>query len=78
MALAWCLALAAGQRRPWPRTRTNAAARDAAAGANPGPSAGGSIRGRNAVRQCTSWLATEYRPSGTVIVPRMRCWWERG
>jgi hypothetical protein len=36
---------------------------------NPGP---------DAVRQCASWLATEYRPSGTVIVPRMRCWWERG
>lgn len=34
--------------------------------------------GPNAVRQCTSWLAQEYRPSGTVIVPRMRCWWERG
>ena len=34
--------------------------------------------GPNAVRQCTSWLATEFRPSGTVIVPRMRCWWERG
>jgi hypothetical protein len=32
----------------------------------------------DAVRQCESWLATEYRPSGTVIVPRMRCWWERG
>jgi hypothetical protein len=31
--------------------------------------------GPNAVRDCTSWLATEYRPSGTVIVPRMRCWW---
>lgn len=34
--------------------------------------------GRNAVRQCTSWLATEYRPSGTVVTPQMRCWWERG
>ncbi len=34
--------------------------------------------GPNAVRQCSSWLAQEYRPSGTVIVPRMRCWWERG
>lgn len=34
--------------------------------------------GRNAVRQCVSWLATEHRPSGTVVVPRMRCWWERG
>jgi hypothetical protein len=34
--------------------------------------------GSNAVRQCTSWLEPEYRPSGTVVVPRMRCWWERG
>jgi hypothetical protein len=34
--------------------------------------------GRNAVRQCVSWLATEYRPSGTVVVPYMRCWWQRG
>jgi len=28
-------------------------------------------------RQCTSWLEPEARPSGTVIVPRMRCWWVR-
>ena len=34
--------------------------------------------GPNAVRQCTSWLATEYRPSGTVVTPQMRCWWQRG
>jgi hypothetical protein len=34
--------------------------------------------GPDAVRQCQSWLAPEYRPSGTVIVPKMRCWWERG
>jgi hypothetical protein len=34
--------------------------------------------GPSAVRQCTSWLATEYRPSGTVIVPRQHCWWEPG
>ena len=33
--------------------------------------------GPNAVRQCTAWLATEYRPSGTVVVPRTQCWWER-
>lgn len=31
--------------------------------------------GPNAVRHCTSWLEPEWRPSGTVIVPRMRCWW---
>lgn len=34
--------------------------------------------GRNAVRQCKSWLQTEYRLSGTVVTPQMRCWWERG
>jgi hypothetical protein len=28
-------------------------------------------------RACTSWLEPEARPSGTVIVPRMRCWWVR-
>jgi hypothetical protein len=27
-------------------------------------------------RHCRSWLAQEYRPSGTVIVPRMQCWWQ--
>ena len=37
-----------------------------------------SYPGPDAVRQCTAWLAPEYRPSGTVIVPKMRCWWERG
>lgn len=36
---------------------------------NPGP---------NAVRECTSNLVQEYRPSGTVIVPRMNCYWRRG
>ena len=34
--------------------------------------------GPGAVRQCTSWLTKEFRPSGTVIVPQMRCWWVRG
>src|ERR1700682_3210341 len=37
-----------------------------------------SYPGPDAVRQCASWLAPDYRPSGTVIVPKMRCWWERG
>jgi len=32
--------------------------------------------GPNSVRQCVSWLEPEYRPSGTVIVPRMHCLWE--
>jgi hypothetical protein len=34
--------------------------------------------GPNAVRHCDSRLVPEYRPSGTVIVPRTRCWWARG
>ena len=34
--------------------------------------------GRNAVRQCVSWLATEHRLSGTVVTPQMRCWWQPG
>jgi hypothetical protein len=32
--------------------------------------------GPNARRYCRSWLAKEYRVSGPVVVPRMRCWWE--
>jgi hypothetical protein len=32
--------------------------------------------GPNAKRYCRSWLAKEYRISGTVIVPRMQCWWQ--
>jgi hypothetical protein len=34
---------------------------------NPGP---------YAKRQCYSWLVTEYRVSGMVVTPQMRCWWE--
>jgi hypothetical protein len=30
----------------------------------------------NSVRQCRAQLVKEYRVSGTVIVPRMQCWWE--
>lgn len=30
----------------------------------------------NSVRQCRAQLVKEYRPSGTVVVPRMQCWWE--
>jgi hypothetical protein len=35
---------------------------------NPGP---------NAVRVCNATYVQEYRPSGTVIVPRMTCYWRR-
>jgi hypothetical protein len=34
--------------------------------------------GRNAVRDCTATYVQEYRPSGTVIVPHMNCYWRRG
>ena len=33
--------------------------------------------GPGAVRQCVANYVQEFRPSGTVIVPRMRCWWAR-
>jgi hypothetical protein len=33
------------------------------------------VRPENVVRDCRAWLAPERRPSGTVIVQRMRCWW---
>jgi hypothetical protein len=32
--------------------------------------------GPDSQRYCESWLATEHRPSGTVITPQMRCWWQ--
>jgi lipoprotein-anchoring transpeptidase ErfK/SrfK len=34
--------------------------------------------GPNAVRECTATYVQEYRPSGTVITPRMNCYWRRG
>jgi hypothetical protein len=34
--------------------------------------------GRNAVRECTATYVQEYRPSGTVIVPRTSCHWRPG
>jgi hypothetical protein len=34
--------------------------------------------GRNAVRECSVAYVQEYRPSGTVIVPRTSCHWRPG
>jgi hypothetical protein len=34
--------------------------------------------GRNAVRDCSATYVQEHRPSGTVIVPRMNCFWRPG
>ena len=36
---------------------------------NPGP---------DAVRVCNATYVQEHRPSGTVIVPRVSCYWRRG
>lgn len=36
---------------------------------NPGP---------NAVRECNAYYVQEARPSGTVITPRMNCFWRPG
>jgi hypothetical protein len=35
----------------------------------------GQSPGPNAVRVCNAHYEQEYRPSGTVIVPRMNCYW---
>ena len=34
--------------------------------------------GRNAVRDCTATYVQEFRPSGTVITPRLNCFWRPG
>jgi len=34
--------------------------------------------GPRARRDCSVRYVSEYRPSGTVVVPRMSCWWVRG
>ena len=46
--------------------------------ATPYPVSGVAYPGPGYVRDCVSWLEQEARPSGTVIVPRMRCRWVRG
>lgn len=36
---------------------------------------GSNYPGPNSVRVCNAHYEQEYRPSGTVIVPRMNCYW---
>ncbi len=61
----------AQSRRPRARVRIyrNDDAPDVYPRYNPGP---------NAVRDCTATYVQEFRPSGTVIVPRMNCFWRPG
>ena len=34
--------------------------------------------GPNAKRECAARYVEEHRPSGTVVTPRLHCWWVRG
>ncbi|WFU17111.1 hypothetical protein [Bradyrhizobium sp. CB3481] len=64
--------LSAQRRRPLRRVpiyRQQEWAPDVYPRYNPGP---------NAVRDCTAHYVQEYRPSGTVITPRMNCYWRPG
>jgi len=63
---------------PAQRTTNAAAAQPEASAQARKPRARTQIRvypNHNAVRQCVDWHAEERRPSGTVIVPHMRCQW---
>jgi len=59
------------QRRPRTRIRiySNSRPDDVYPRYDPGP---------NAVRVCNANYVQEFRPSGTVIVPHMSCYWRRG
>ena len=57
------------RRRPQPRLRVYPSYDGVIPRYNPGP---------NAVRECNATYVQEYRPSGTVIVPRMSCYWRPG
>lgn len=57
------------QRRPRVRIYREDDDRGVYPSYNPGP---------NAVRDCTATYVQEFRPSGTVIVSRMNCYWRRG
>ena len=60
------------RKRPPTRLRVNPYYYDDQIGVvpryNPGP---------NAVRECNATYVQEYRPSGTVIVPHVNCYWSR-
>jgi hypothetical protein len=64
--------LSAQSRRSRPRIRVRIYREDERGvypSYNPGP---------DAVRECSATYVQEYRPSGTVIVPRVNCFWRHG
>lgn len=68
--------LSAQSRRPPARIRVTPRPRE---GSSPYPPANPvAYPGPNARRECAARYVREARPSGTVIVPRMNCWWVRG
>ncbi len=60
-------------RRPQPRVTVT----PRQPSADPYPSPGAAYPGPGYVRDCAAYYVEDPRPSGTVIVPRMRCWWVR-
>jgi hypothetical protein len=62
------------RRRPRPQIRVQPDQPAAYDYPRPGPYA---WPGPGAVRECVDWYATEYRPSGVVMTPQMRCRWVR-
>ena len=62
------------RRRPRPQIRVQPDQPAAYDYPRPGPYA---WPGPGAVRECVDWYATEYRPSGVVVTPQMRCRWVR-
>ena len=57
------------------KTMTAPAARETKAF---GPKLKTALPGPNAKRECAARYVEEHRPSGTVVTPRLRCWWVRG
>jgi hypothetical protein len=71
------LAVTPAAAEPTVKTRETAASSDVSAQSRPRAR----LRvypGRLLYRDCDFKLVQEWRPSGTVIVPRQRCWWVRG
>jgi hypothetical protein len=66
------------QAAPTPRAPPRITVTPRQPAASPYPSPGPAFPGPGYVRDCVSWLEQDPRPSGTVIVPRMRCSWVRG
>jgi hypothetical protein len=78
-SLAVATEFSAQERQPArPRTRIRVQREQPAAWPYPRPDDYSWPAPAPAYRQCEDWYLTEYRPSGPVITPQMRCRWVRG